>query len=51
VYVFYLGIVPAWISLAIGAVMGLMGCALLRAAWRRATRIDRLAADAGAQIG
>ena len=43
VYLFYLGVFPAWVSVIVGAALGVTACGLLREAWRRANWLDRVA--------
>ena len=39
VYLYYLGVLPAWASLAAGAMLWATGCGLLWLTWRRAGRV------------
>ena len=40
VYLFYLGVFPAWVSVIVGVTLGMTACWLLGAAWSRAHWLD-----------
>jgi len=50
IYLFYLGVVPAWMSLVMGATLGLAAFGLWVAAWRRATALSPLSAASRARV-
>jgi len=50
IYLFYLGVLPAWASLSAGFVLAAAGVMMMIAAWRSAGRLDRAGAAEAAQL-